>query len=403
MADSLIQQYPPNTTDTMPLTATVWPWTVRDSRMDQAFPPAARLVYRAIAARAGLDEGKWTTYPSHETVAEDSGVAELYVPRMIKLLKRGMPEKGILPLFLITPRFDERGQQTSNSYLFPAERMWAAARTNTAAKELRLETKRKERDAKADAFTKAGFPVDNLDDQADVVDLAGSAATFTTDAEDITTRNARADAACVAATGGDCLTVATEAPAASQPKPLSAERTQDLEDIVRAIYTGLKRTDLPQDLTVVAHAMDKLLAREGDAECQRIYQFALHYKDPFWYDGMHAAKDGPVAYLDRNFGAIRKQADEAAKKSKAKSKPAPTSKKPWDEANWQRRYDEAQAAKQAALKDQDPNSFMRWDEVVIELEAERAAAIGDAPVDDDLGSDDPNPVGFDVEDLNIGE
>ena len=42
---------------------------------------------------------------------------------------------------------------------------------------------------------------------------------------------------------------------------------------------------------------------------------------------------------------------------------------------------------------------MRWDDVVIALEAEKAAIIGNAPDDDDLGSDDPNSEGFSLEDL----
>jgi hypothetical protein len=342
MSDALLQIYP-NDTHTIPLTNANWSFTVRDCRLaiKVKLTPAARLVFYAICARCGYEKGKWTCYPSYELISHDTGLSVRHVIRMCNLLAKK-------ELIHVKPRYDEDGLHISNLFTLPAERMWAAAKETIKEEKERAERKREAKQAEVDAFLKVGVAPVSLDDQANVVDLAGSAATFITDDDDIATSNAKADAACVAATGGDCLTVATEAPAApSRLTAKAAARLQELQGDVRNIYASLKRADLPEDLTPSARALEVLQKREGLQEAYRVYMFAIEYTDPFWFNGMRNAKDGPVAYLDRNFEAIRKQADEAAAK-KSKAKPAPTSKKSWNQAAWQRRYDEANADQSAA-------------------------------------------------------
>ena len=347
MADSFIQQYPPNDTDTMPLTATTWPWTVRDSRMDLAFPPTARLVFRAIAARCSYEKGKWFSFPSHDLIHRDTEVAVRYVKRMVKLLATGYPKKGIEPLLLIKHRYDEHGQQISNEYILPAERMWQAAKATIAAEKKISEDKRKEREAKVDAFLKAGVAPVDLDDQADVVDLADSAATFTeADDEDIATINAKADAACVAATGGNCLMVAQ--PAAPSPVAKTDGKTASDKDVegfenfkvhARNLYKELGRVDVPEDLMPAYKLASPLHDREGDDTWGRVLAFAL--ADEFWKANMKKSSkklyDGcPIRYFVKNFDSIRAQADEKTTKSAKKAPAKAASKKSWNQADWQR-------------------------------------------------------------------
>jgi hypothetical protein len=118
--------------------------------------------------------------------------------------------------------------------------------------------------------------------------------------------------------------------------------------------------------------MGALLKKEGPEEASRVYEFVLDCKDSFWRDGLQTAKDGPVAYFARNFDAIRKQADEAASK-KSKATPAPAPVKVWNQERWQRDYDRAQLAMQAACEKGNPNTYSHWDAIILKLDAERAA------------------------------
>jgi hypothetical protein len=323
-------------------------------------------------------DGKFTCHPKVATIARITGLDSSTVRKYLKCLR----ERGVI-------KWGPWGK--ARLFEFNIKRLAAAAGKATADYG-QAKTKRSEDDQAEEERLNKLWDMDNLDDQAAVADLGGPDSTFTTgDAEDIVATNARRDAECKAATGGDCLTIGAADTAKPDAVPAAGGDEDDWDwrtdteylaiqtDYTRGIYDCLGRSDVPQDLMPALEVMVPLLERLDDGEWNRVMNHALN--DKWWFERMKKSakkyESCPIGYFVNNYDAIKAQADEAATKAAKKAGAKKATQSPtFDEKRWQKDYAEAEAGHQSACENRDNSAYDHWDARRVELEAEKATATG---------------------------
>ena len=291
-------------------------------------------------------DGKFITWPSVDSIAEVCGKGE----STVRLYLHDLQERAVI-------RIEPRGK--GHQYVFNHKKLAAAAKKAFAAKKAK-------RDAERDAKIK--------DEQAEQARLD---AVWDEGVEDIPVFDRDRDPVQDAKDDATLSEIAAGEPEVEDDWRNDPKCIETNTEHLRSIYRLLGR-DVPQDADLMPVLERLSQAPEfSSGHWDRVMDYAIG--DKFWYKRLKESapkyKGCPIAFFIANFAKIKAQADEKAPESgkDVHAKAAP--KTSWNAAEWQQRYDEAQADEDQAMEDQDSVAWNRAQRRIEQLEEERNLAL----------------------------